>query len=365
MANKDFDVLVFIGRFQPFHKGHLALLQAGLACAEQIIVLCGSAHQPRTIRNPWSALEREVMIRGAVSEADNARIHIAPLTDNVYNDAAWIKSVQAIVNSLVNAHCNAPLKAQKIAMVGHSQHRSSYYVNWFPHWGAAEVGDLQGISATSIRETIFGASGFEGSGSGSGSGATGFGGASPEKIADLLPENVQTSISEFCRSDSYADIQAEHKFVRNYKEAWNAAPYPPIFVTVDAVIIQSGHILMIERKGRPGQGLLALPGGFLDHGEKLLDACLRELREETCLDIPAAVLKGSIRGQEVFDDPYRSARGRTITHAFHIELEPGETLPNVEGSDDARHAMWVPLADLDSTQVFEDHYAIIQKMIGI
>jgi bifunctional NMN adenylyltransferase/nudix hydrolase len=363
MANKDFDFVVLIGRFQPFHKGHMALIQAGLARAEQIIVLCGSAHQPRTIRNPWSALEREAMIRGAVSEADNGRIHIAPLVDNIYNDAAWIKNVQATVNDLVNAHCDAPLKEAKIAMIRHSQDSSSCYVNYFPHWGAVEVGNVQGISATSIRDAIFGASSFEGSGSGSG--ATGFGGADPERIADLLPENVQTSILEFCRSDSYADIQAEHKFVLNYKEAWNAAPYPPIFVTVDAVIIQSGHILMIERKGQPGRGLLALPGGFLDHGEKLLDACLRELREETCLDIPAAVLKGSIRGQEVFDEPHRSARGRTITHAFHIELAPDKTLPKVEAGDDARHAMWVPLADLDPTQIFEDHYAIIQKMTGI
>jgi bifunctional NMN adenylyltransferase/nudix hydrolase len=122
---------------------------------------------------------------------------------------------------------------------------------------------------------------------------------------------------------------------------------------------------MVERRARPGKGLLALPGGFVDQGEKLVDACLRELREETRLKVPAPVLKGSIKSQQVFDDPHRSARGRTITHAFYMELQPDKTLPKVKGGDDARHALWIPLADLDPTQIFEDHYFIIQEMTGL
>jgi bifunctional NMN adenylyltransferase/nudix hydrolase len=122
---------------------------------------------------------------------------------------------------------------------------------------------------------------------------------------------------------------------------------------------------MVERKARPGKGLLALPGGFVDGSEKLMDACLRELREETRLKIPAAVLKGSIKNDQVFDDPHRSARGRTITHAFYIELAPNKQLPKVKGGDDAKHAMWVPLADLDPTTIFEDHYFIIKELTGL
>ena len=136
-------------------------------------------------------------------------------------------------------------------------------------------------------------------------------------------------------------------------------------MTVDAVVIQSGHVLMVERKARPGKGLLALPGGFLDRGEKLVDACLRELREETRLKVPAPVLIGSIKQQQVFDDPHRSARGRTITHAFYIELAPNKALPKVKGGDDAKQAMWVPLADLDPAKIFEDHYFIIKELTGM
>ena len=85
---------------------------------------------------------------------------------------------------------------------------------------------------------------------------------------------------------------------------------------------------------------------------------------KTRLKIPAPVLKGSIRRQEVYDDPYRSARGRTITHAFYIELEPNASLPKVKGGDDARQARWVPLGEIDPRNLFEDHYFIIQDLLG-
>jgi bifunctional NMN adenylyltransferase/nudix hydrolase len=58
-------------------------------------------------------------------------------------------------------------------------------------------------------------------------------------------------------------------------------------------------------------------------GEGLLDSCLRELREETRLEIPVPVLKGSIKGEHVFDHPEPSRRGRTITHAQQYELPTG------------------------------------------
>ena len=110
---------------------------------------------------------------------------------------------------------------------------------------------------------------------------------------------------------------------------------------------------------------MALPGGFVGFDEKLSDACLRELREETRLRVPLPVLQGSIKHQMVFDDPFRSDRGRTITHAFYIELKPDKNLPKVKGGDDAKHARWIPLADLDPAQIYEDHYFIIKELAGL
>lgn len=349
-ADENFDFLVFIGRFQPFHSGHLQVIETALQQSRQLIVLCGSAHQPRTLRNPWTVAEREQMIRGAIGENDNARVHIAPLMDILYNDESWVRNVQATVMGLVTAHHDMPHRTPRIALIGHSKDSTSYYLNLFPQWGGVNVANHSGLSATPLREAVFGD-------------------AAQEYLAAAagqdLPANVREWLGGFLQSPDYREIRQEGDFVQRYRKAWASAPYEPTFVTVDAVVVQSGHVLMVERRARPGKGLHALPGGFVDQGETLVDACLRELREETRLKVPAPVLKGSIRAQQVFDEPHRSARGRTITHAFYMELAPDKALPKVKGGDDARRAFWVPLAELKPTEIFEDHYFIIQAMTGL
>ncbi len=347
----EFDFLVFIGRFQPFHKGHLSVIEAGLRRANQIIVLCGSAHQPRSIRNPWVVSERMDMIRGSLPEVDQERLIMSPLMDSPYNDELWVRNVQATVRGLVTAHHKVPHRPPKIGLIGHSKDHTSYYLKLFPQWKSVNAEDFNQLSATPIRVQYFSEAGIDYLNS--------------EQAKRELPENVLRFLHSFQTGSEYKAIQDEHRFVETYKSAWRNAPYPPTFVTVDAVVVQSGHVLMVERNARPGKGLLALPGGFVDQGEKLVSACLRELREETRLKVPVPVLKGSIKASDVFDDPYRSVRGRTITHAFYIELNPDRVLPKVKGGDDARHAMWVPLAELEPSNIFEDHYFIIQHLTGM
>lgn len=348
--NKEYDFLVFIGRFQPFHRGHLSVVKTALEKSEHLVILCGSAHRPRSNRNPWSTDEREQMIQQSLNEADRKRVHVMPLMDIVYNDEAWVSNIQMTVNGVVTAHHGKPHSKAKIGLIGHSKDKSSYYLNLFPQWGAVQADNHKGVDATLIRQAFFSED-------------------SPDYLSqfaiDHLPEKVLENLKDFAQTEMFEYIRNEQVFIEKYKSAWETSPYPPTFVTVDAVVVQSGHVLMIERKARPGRGQLALPGGFVGIGEKLIDACLRELREETRLKIPAPVLKGSIKHQMVFDDPHRSDRGRTITHAFYIELTPDSKLPKVKGSDDARHASWIPLAELDPASIYEDHYFIIQELAGL
>ena len=124
--------------------------------------------------------------------------------------------------------------------------------------------------------------------------------------------------------------------------------------------MQAGHVLLVERGGEYGRGLYALAGGFLDKNETLLDCALRELQEETGLIINPNALKSS----HTFDAPERSTRGRTITTVFYFELM-GDDLPDVVGGDDASRAFWLPLGELDGRMMFEDHYSIITKMLGL
>ena len=189
-------------------------------------------------------------------------------------------------------------------------------------------------------------------------------GATP--TGERTPVSTREVMEAFKQTEDYQHLHEEAWFVDDYMKQWRDAPYPPTFMTADALVVQSGHILLVERRGMPGRGLWALPGGFVDQKETLLDACIRELAEETKLDVPASVLYGSRHSQHTFDDPYRSSRGRTITHAFYFKLKNDpKGLPKVQGGDDAAKAFWLPLAELDSKKMFEDHYAIITKMVGL
>lgn len=351
----DFDYLVFIGRFQPFHLGHLKVVQQGLLRAERMILLCGSARQPRDIRNPWTIAEVEAMIHAACGEALASRVVLEPLMDHLYNECRWIKSVQNAVRAVVSRNDQSHTDL-RIGLIGLNQTGENYYPSLFPQWESIGVDEEGAIRGTRIRDALFGVDDKD----------------IPQGIAYLasdratkeLPAPVRKQLVTYCSTDACQAIHTEARFISRYRQAWKNAPYPPTFVTVDAIVIQSGHVLMVERRAQPGKGLHALPGGFLRGDEFLEDACIRELREETRLKVPSPVLKGSIRGRRVFDAPYRSQRGRTITHAFLIELIANPTLPKVKGGDDARYAFWVPLAELTPENIFEDHYFIIQAMIG-
>ena len=333
-----YDYLIFIGRFQPFHTGHESVIRKALTLSDKVIVLIGSAYQPRTVRNPWDFNEREALMRLAFSQEENRRILAFPLLDQTYNNQRWIKSVQQLVSGVVH---NKIASSPKVGLIGHQKDSSSEYLTLFPQWEREEVENYDNISATDIRELYF----------------------DNGELSSSLNTNVAIALEKFQTTKAYEQVQNEFHFVKKYKSAWDNAPYTPMFITVDAIVVQSGHILMIERKAQPGKGLMALPGGFLDANETLKSAVIRELREETRIKVPAPVLAGSITKMQVFDDPYRSARGRTVTHAYLIELQ-GDKLPKVKGGDDASKAFWVPFAEVKPELMFEDHYHIVQVMVG-
>jgi bifunctional NMN adenylyltransferase/nudix hydrolase len=335
-----YDLAVFIGRFEPFHLGHLAILQRALALSARVVVLVGSAEAPRSAKNPWSFSERAVMIKAALG-GDAARVTTLPLRDHLYNENAWLAEVQAQVASVAK-------DAQSVALFGFSKDASSNYLQAFPQWELVDATSVPLLSATELRRQLFSEE----------PGAL-------KLIAANVPAPVFEIIDAFRGTEAYRQTLDEFRHVENYRAAWASAPYPPIFVTVDAVVAHSGHVLLVKRKAQPGRGLWALPGGFLEPAETLREAVIRELREETRLKIPAPVLRGSLRGEAVFDHPGRSLRGRTVTHAFYFEFPSGE-LPSVRGADDAARARWIPISEAQGMRasLFEDHFFILEHFLG-
>ncbi len=87
------DTAIYIGRFEPVHNGHMALLQRALDSAQQVIVVVGSAWQARSPKNPFTWPEREAMLRNALPEADRSRVLVLPMRD-YYNEAVWVQAVR-------------------------------------------------------------------------------------------------------------------------------------------------------------------------------------------------------------------------------------------------------------------------------
>lgn len=342
--SKKYDTLVLIGRFQPFHKAHCEIVKRATALTDKLVIITGSAAQPRTYKNPFTSREREQMIRAATAGL-SLQITIASNTDTIYNDQAWAVRVQKIVADAV--HDSKGPGNFKIGIIGHKKDESSFYLDMFPQWEFVNVEEIEPLSAVNIRDLYFKRN------------------VNMNFIRHVVPETTFDFLERFKETAEYEQIIREREFVETYKKQYASLPYPPIFSTADAVVIQSGHVLMIRRRSEPGKGLWALPGGYVNANtdKSVEDAAIRELREETQIKVPAPVLRGNIVRSKVFDAIDRSPRGRIITHAFYIQLPDGE-LPKIKGSDDADKARWVPIAEVRSEECFEDHYEIIQHFLG-
>jgi bifunctional NMN adenylyltransferase/nudix hydrolase len=180
------------------------------------------------------------------------------------------------------------------------------------------------------------------------------------------PEATQLFLDKFLVSSEFTTLKAEYEFIKKYRKSWEAAPYPPTFVTVDTCVIQSGHVLLVTRGEQPGKGLLALPGGFVEQNEKLVDAAVRELKEETSIQLSDAQLYGSICDKEIFDHPNRSLRGRTITTCFLLKLRDGFALPKLKGQKgEVQKVKFYPIAEVQDKPWlwFEDHHAMFSTML--
>lgn len=147
-----FDYLVFIGRFQPFHLAHQAVIAEALQRSKTVIILLGSSQPERTIKNMFSLAERKYMIRHAFSVADQSRIQLAGLID-VYNDEKWTVMVKQAVKEIVEKqHSDNTHDPIKIGLIGHFKDHSSYYLTLFPEWPLVELENYFDLSATPLRE---------------------------------------------------------------------------------------------------------------------------------------------------------------------------------------------------------------------
>lgn len=351
-----YNYAVFIGRFQPLHNGHLENINNALKIADKVLILVGSAYAARNIRNPFTFDERRKMIlnsfgfnnfqeeapRDEEGEIIFNRLIIKPIRDFLYNDQDWMAEVQGVVGEEIDRFD----EDIKVALVGLKKEDTTFYLDMFPQWDFAPTQEVVSHAATIIRDKFFSYD-------------------IDYRYLDCS-EPVKEFLKQFRATEEYQKLADEHKFITDYKNSFKAYPYPPTFVTTDAVVLCNGHVLLVKRKANPGKGLWALPGGFLAQNERIEDCTIRELKEETRIEVHKNIIKGSFIANKVFDAPNRSLRGRTITHASLFVLRQ-MALPKVKGSDDAEKAKWFPYVELYDMEdkLYEDHFHIIKHFIGL
>jgi 8-oxo-dGTP diphosphatase len=128
-----------------------------------------------------------------------------------------------------------------------------------------------------------------------------------------------------------------------------------LHLTTDCVICDKrGRVLLIRRKNEPFKGVYALPGGFVDIGETVEEACRREVLEETGLAVGALRLFG------VYSDPRRDPRGHMVSVVYLAEMLDGA---RPRAGSDALAAEWIE--DWRDRELAFDHAKILADALKI
>jgi nicotinamide-nucleotide adenylyltransferase len=133
---------LYVGRFQPFHLGHLEAIKEVLKEVEEIVIVIGSAQYSHTATNPFTAGERLVMIRSALEEAevDLAQVWVVPVPD-VHLHMMWVSALEGYTPKFHVVYSNEPL-TRRLFM------ESGYKVKSIPFF------ERQFYSSTIVREKM-------------------------------------------------------------------------------------------------------------------------------------------------------------------------------------------------------------------
>jgi 8-oxo-dGTP diphosphatase len=125
---------------------------------------------------------------------------------------------------------------------------------------------------------------------------------------------------------------------------------------VDAITLVDNKVLMIKRKNDPFAGTYTLPGGYVDFGETTRDAIVREVKEETGLDVKVIATLG------MYDDPKRDPRAHNVSMVYICAFLGGTEKPNPDESEEVK---WVPIDDLGKYTIGFDHLKMIKSYLAI
>jgi len=299
-----------MGRFQPFHLGHLGIINEmekdGL---EEVIIGIGSAQYGHkissTLNNPFTANEREEMIKGSL----DLKIPCSIIKiDDINSPSNWVSHVEDVVEK----------NLYKKFDVVYTGKKSKNDINLFKKAGyklkTVFFSGTSNITGTEIRKLM----------------------VSDGNWSAYVPAEVIDYILKINGVKRLRELAAENLFDKPR-------------ATVDTIINYKGQgIVLIKRGEEPFKGMWALPGGHLNAGkENMARAAIREAEEETSLKIKMGDLK--LLGE--YSNPCRDPRGPVITLVYHANVNYGR----LKAGDDARDIIVMPLEKAVEMKLAFDH----------
>jgi len=149
---------LFLGRFQPFHLGHLEVARKLAQQHSELIIAVGSAQVSHTVSNPFTAGERLEMIHGALADASVRNVLLIPLPD-VGRNSVWVSHVKSYVPSFDVLYTNNPLMSRLFSEAGHKVapapfHERAKFEGTRLRRLMAEGGDWRSLVPASVAKVI-------------------------------------------------------------------------------------------------------------------------------------------------------------------------------------------------------------------
>jgi nicotinamide-nucleotide adenylyltransferase len=168
---------LYVGRFQPFHLGHLSAIKEVLKEADELVVVIGSAQYSHNFNNPFTAGERLVMVRKALEESgvDSGKVWIVPVPD-VHLHMMWVSSVEGYTPHFDVVYSNEPLTRRLFTEAGYQVKPIRFF-------------DRKDYSSTEIREKM----------------------VKDENWEKLVPKSVRTLIKEIDGINRLKDLTKTDK----------------------------------------------------------------------------------------------------------------------------------------------------------
>ena len=325
---------VYIGRFQPIHNGHMAIIEKTIKMMKEndsFIIIIGSADQERTIRNPLTVEERRKALEIAT---EGMPVKIDTINDSPYDYDEWIRQLAAKLFKDYSAFGNTTI----VGMEGIEE-----YVK--------RLNDAAGKDA--CKSIVFTEQDTN----------TNIHSTKIREMPEIFFSEQWTPAYEYLASIGFVDIiKSINKVTDDYAKSCNIK-YNTCFMTVDNVVYTDDKILLIRRKDN---GKYAIPGGFAEPCQTMKQNALRELEEETGLTEKDIVFKKEpILIDAPFRDPRSSKKVNLISMVYSWNCKNPD---NVKAADDAADAMWVDFKEIENMKTSEfhaDHKKIICKVLGI